>query len=150
MSREGDLMRKALRKHLLPALARLGFTGNAAHFQRARADTLDLLSIQYWKHGGEFVLEFARRGRGDFVASWGEVVPEAKLDVAYADVLGRARLEGRRNSRSGFHGFAFDQLGEDAAAYEAIALRVVELLPQVDAWLERSEAGDHVRPLGVA
>ena len=147
MSRDGDRMRKALRRHVLPALAAMGFTGKASHFQRAGDAHLDLLSIQYWKYGGEFILEFARTQRGDLHTSWGDVVPEAKLEVAYVAPSSRARLvQSPRGGASGFGGFRFDAFGEDAAAYDALARDVAALLPQVDAWLERREAGSHVRP----
>lgn len=36
MPREGDLMRKALRKHLIPALAAAGFDGRSIRFTRLR------------------------------------------------------------------------------------------------------------------
>lgn len=76
MSREGDLMRKALKRALLPELKLLGFDGTSSSFQRKSDKALDLLSIQYWKYGGQFILEFARRERGDLHTSWGEVIPE--------------------------------------------------------------------------
>lgn len=149
MSREGDLMRKALRRHLVPALQQLGFTGTPSTFRRAGDGWIDLLSVQHWKYGGEFILEFARRGeRGPLHTSWGETVPEEKLDVAYLDPMQRARLQQRSFVASaadgGFGGFRFQGFGEDPRAYDALAGEVVALLPQVDAWLQTRRAGSHV------
>jgi hypothetical protein len=145
MSREGDLMRKALKRFLLPEVKRLGFSGSASKFQRTSTDWLDLLSIQYWKYGGEFVLEFARRERGALHTSWGEVIPEERLDVAYVNPLQRARLEQRGPaSEEGFRGFKFSGFGEDIARYEALASEVAALLPQVDEWLQSGTAGEHI------
>lgn len=146
MSRDSELMRKSLRKHLYPALARLGFVGKSSTFQRLLPDHLDLLSVQHWKYGGEFVLEFARRERGDMTMSWGDVVPEAKLDVAHTDPMSRARLvSDRTHSRSGFHGFEFAGLGDEPAAYDDLAMSVVNLLPQVCVWLSSGVAGSNIR-----
>jgi hypothetical protein len=146
VSREGDLLRKALRKHLLPQLRELGFNGKTSTFQRANPDSLDLLSIQYWKYGGEFILEFARFERGELLTSWGEVVPEAKLDVAYVSPLDRARLV-RGTRPSGFGGFRFGKFGEDLGSYDQLALEVASLLPQVERWLTRREIGPNISAL---
>jgi len=146
MSREGDLLRKSLRKYLLPELREFGFIGKSSSFQRAGSEFLDLLSIQYWKYGGEFILEFARRSRGDLLTSWGVLVPESKLDVAYVSPLERARLIMRPRA-SGFGGFIFGGFGGDAAPYDQLALHVASLLPQVDAWLTLGEVGENIAPL---
>lgn len=140
-------MRRAFKRLLLPALQDLGFHGRGSTFQRALPQSLDLLSIQYWKYGGEFLLECARRERGPLHTSWGEVVPEEKLDVAYVDPRQRARLEQRGPTAGpGFQGFCFAGFGEDVARYEGLAAQVVALLPEVDAWLAHGRAGTHLRP----
>src|SRR5262249_3816257 len=95
MASPGNLMRRALRRHLLPELRRLGFIGSSNTFQRLLPEAQDLLALQYWKYGGEFILEFARRERGVFETAWGEIVAEPEMDVAYVSPLQRARLEQR-------------------------------------------------------
>ena len=142
MSREGDLMRKALRRHLLPALASLGFTGKSSKFQRLLPDSQDLLSIQYHKYGGSFILEFGRRERGPLHTTWGSVVPEEKLEVIYLLPTQRGRLqEAEAEGQDLFAGFSFQGFGEDTGKYEALASRVATLLPQVDAWLSSGTKG---------
>ena len=138
-------MRKALKRCLLPKMKRLGFSGSGSKFQRTSTDWLDLVSIQYWKYGGQFILEFARRERGALHTSWGEVVPEEKLDVAYVSPSLRARLEQRgADSGEGFRGFKFSGFAEDTARYEALAAQVAALLPQVEEWLQSGKAGEHI------
>ena len=149
MSREGDLMRKALKKILLPELARIGFIGTSSNFQRRSAENLDLLSIQYWKYGGQFILEFARSKRGVLNTSWGEVVEEENIGVAHISPLQRARLQqSLEASEELFRGFKFSGFGEDLAKYSALAIEVSSLLPQVNAWLESGAAGKNVHTLG--
>lgn len=149
MSREGDLMRKALKKVLLPELKLNGFVGTTSSFQRLSPENLDLLSIQYRKYGGQFILEFARRERGAFSTSWGEIVPEEKIGVAHVSPLRRARLQ-RTHEESGevFGGFKFSGFGEDLAKYNALASQVASLLPQVNAWLESGAVGENIHSLG--
>jgi hypothetical protein len=149
MAREVDLMRRELKKHVVPKLAALSFAGKGLEFQRQR-ERLDLLAIQYWKYGGvEFILEFASFDRGDLQTTWGEVVPEDKITVAHTPVLQRARLE-QLGPEAGqyLRGFVFAGFGEDRSKYEALARHVASLLPQVDCWLRTGEASPHVRPLG--
>lgn len=145
MSRNGDFMRKALRRFWVPEVVRLGFVGKSSTFQRIGADYQDLLSLQYWKYGGEFILEFARRERGPFTAPWGPTISEEKLDVAYISPLLRARLE-QRGSVSGPHlrGFDFSSFGDDTAKYESLAKEVASLLPEVDEWLTCGRRGKHI------
>ncbi|RKT37858.1 hypothetical protein BDD21_5368 [Thiocapsa rosea] len=140
-------MRKALLKHLLTALAAAGFVGKSIHFMQLRDDAQDLLSIQYWKYGGSFILEFSRRDRGPLHTAWGPVIPEESLEVAYLPVADRARLQERDAPPDDiFAGFSFADFGEDFAKYERLALRVAGYLPQVDAWLSRREVGPGIAP----
>ena len=144
-------MRRAFKRHLIPRLSSLGFAGKSSNFQRLTATAQDLLSIQYWKYGGSFILEFGRRQRGPLLTAWGEIVPEDALDVAYLPVSDRARLQERSEvSPELFGGFRFEGFGEDVHKYDALAIRVAAMLPQVDAWLARREVGPDVRPFGEA
>jgi hypothetical protein len=151
MSREGEFMRRAFKRHLIPRLTSLGFAGKSSNFERLTATTQDLLSIQYWKYGGSFILEFGRRERGPLLTAWGEIVPEEALDVAYLPLSDRARLQERPEvSREIFSGFRFEGFGEDVDKYDALARRLAGMLPQVDAWLTGRERGPDVRPFGEA
>ena len=148
MSREGDLMRKALKRELLPQLKLLGFIGATSNFQRKSDKALDLLSIQYSKYGGQFILEFARRERGELQTSWGEIIPEEKVNVAHVIPTRRARLQ--RNDEMFeelFRGFKFEGFGENQARYDALANQVASFLPQVNAWLETGVSGENVHSL---
>jgi hypothetical protein len=147
MSREGDMMRGSFKSILIPALARRGFRGKRSTFRRSGPDYLDLLTIQYWKYGGSFILEFGRTSRGDFQTSLGPVIPEDKMDVVHLLPTSRARLEERDSIPDDiFHGFKFEGFGSEPARYDALATRVANLLPQVDAWLIRRNVGTSISP----
>lgn len=145
MSRNGDLMRKALKRHWLPEMTRLGFVGAGSHYRRLEPEAQDLLTLQYWKFGGEFILEFARRCRGPFETTWGKPIPESEMEVIYLNPLERARLE-QRGPLTGPHlrGFDFSTFGEDAGEYEKLALHVPALMPCVDHWLRHGTASEHI------
>ena len=144
-------MRRELRKVVFPALQGMGFTGKGLFFQRPRGEILDLLDFQYWKYGGEFILEFARRQRGNLQTPWGELIPEATITAAHVPPLERARLE-QRGPLAGehFRGFAFAGFGEARDKYESLAVQVASLLPQMDEWLRSGKVGTHVHTAGTA
>jgi len=153
MSREGELMRKAIKRHLLPALERLGFTGTSSKFQRLLPESQDLLAIQYFKYGGSFILEFGRRERGSLHTGWGPVVPEEKLEVIYLPVTLRGRLQETEAETEAeadilFAGFSFRDFGEEVDTYDKLAKRVAGLLPQIDAWLSTGAKGPNVHTFG--
>jgi len=142
-------MRRALKQRFVPKLDQLGFAGRANSFQRILPNAQDLLSLQHWKYGGEFILEFARRERGALVSSWGKTVSEEEIEVAYIDPRHRARLE-QVGPSAGAHlqGFDFSSFGTEFSKYEALANQVAELLADVDAWLRERRPSQHVRTLG--
>lgn len=149
MSREGDLIRRAMKRSLLPALAVLGFSGTSSTFQRLLPEFQDLLAIQYHKYGGSFILEFGRRERGSLHTAWGAIVPEEKLEVMYLPVTMRARLqETEVEADDVFAGFSFHGFGEDLDKYDLLAKRVAGLLPQIDSWLSTGAKGPNIHTFG--
>ena len=126
----------------MPALTTMGFSGKTSSFQRFDNQWLDLISIQYWKYGGEFLLEFGRIERKPLQKSWG-VVPEHEIEIGHLDPMMRARLE-TKDAKTMFRGFVFSGFGEDVAKYEAVAKQVAEFLPQVDEWLRNNKIGPNV------
>lgn len=88
-------------------------------------------------------MDFGTTECGDKRMSWGEVVPESALTIAHVDADNRARLQAidsRNSDRE--HWFRFDEL--ERKECEALAKAVVELLPQIDKWLEENEKGPNI------
>lgn len=136
-------MRNAMKKALVPYLKAEGFNGKFPSFQRKEKQLLHLLTVQFDKHGGGFFLEFAIHPEGDLKTSWGEIVPENKLDVAYAPIEDRARLQenGKPNSlRDDW--FRYENLSEDEL--ETLVKHVIGLFPQVNNWLRNKRVGKNI------
>ncbi|MDX8529773.1 DUF4304 domain-containing protein [Mesorhizobium sp. VK25A] len=68
-----------LRATVVPWLRRAGFTGNFPHFRRIEEKAIDLLTFQFDRHGGGFLVEITRCPPG------GVVTPEGKA-IAPNDV----------------------------------------------------------------
>jgi hypothetical protein len=72
-------MDDALKEYVVPALRERGFKGSYPHFRRSLQNRVDLLTIQYDKNGGGFVVEIGRCGVEGVTTHWGKHVPAAKV-----------------------------------------------------------------------
>ena len=79
MTDSRDQMIAALREVVLPTLRDMGFGGSFPHFRRIRDTQIDLLTFQFNRHGGSFVVEAAFCAPDGFTTHWGEHVPPKKV-----------------------------------------------------------------------
>jgi hypothetical protein len=71
-------MEAALKRNVAPELRRAGFTGSFPHFRRVR-EAVDLITFQFDRHGGGFVIEVAKGEPAGFTTHWGKHIPANKL-----------------------------------------------------------------------
>lgn len=69
-------MNRALQREVVPELRRRGFQGSLPHFRRT-GDVIDLLTFQFDRHGGSFVIEISQCDGNGITMHWGEHVPPA-------------------------------------------------------------------------
>jgi hypothetical protein len=105
-------MDAALKADVIPKLRAAGFRGSYPHFRRIRPDGTDLLTFQFRREGGAFVIEIARAPEGPHVTHWGKVI-DAKNLTAW-DINGDMRVRltpaGIAGSDLWFH-FSDGQIG---------------------------------------
>ena len=135
----------ALRRVLVPELRRRGFRCSMPHFRRLQPTRIDLLTVQFSRWGGEFVVEIATAPPGGVTMHWGEFVPPAKLDAHHIVPDLRLRL-GTSPTRAD-HWFKFD-VARGAADFDAVAAQVV---PYLDSqaepyWLSGRDDGEEKAP----
>ncbi|WP_322049645.1 DUF4304 domain-containing protein, partial [Paraburkholderia sp. J67] len=70
-----DEMNSALRARFVPALRQLGLKGSLPHYRRQRDSRVDLLTVQFDRHGGGFVVELAQCGAKGNVTIYRWLVP---------------------------------------------------------------------------
>lgn len=122
-------MLRVLTARLAPSLRQRGFTGSMPHFRRLLVDETHLLTVQFDKNGGGFVIELAKCPASALTKPWGKVIPRDKLTAHDINPPRRKRLQPR--ARIGADGwFRFDR----ELSMEEVATDVLRLLPQVDAW----------------
>jgi hypothetical protein len=131
MAAERDRMIETLKEHVVPVVRQRGFTGSFPHFRRPAANAIHLLTFQFDKWGGGFVVEIASCPLGGVTMSWGKHIASAK--VTAHDVNRRLRL-GASDEESD-HWFRYDRRGlfSFSDPYERAAL---EVLPFLDSQAE--------------
>jgi hypothetical protein len=104
---KNTVMAASLQRIFVPILRERGFKGSLPHFRRPRTDQIDLLTFQFNRHGGSFVIEVASCARKGIVMPWGKQIPPDKV-TAWHVYIHRPRL-GSKNGTSNGHWFQFDQ-----------------------------------------
>ena len=125
MSQSRDQMLAALREIVLPVLRDLGFRGSFPHLRRARATQIDLLTFQFSRWGGSFVVEVAFCGPDGFTTAYGKHVPSGKVRAHDIHPAQRLRL-GSHPPTQADHWFSFET--ERASVYADAALEVLPWL----------------------
>jgi hypothetical protein len=78
-SSDRDEMIKNLNEIVVPALRQLNFKGSFPHFRRLTTDRINLLTFQFDRHGGGFVIELANCNSTGYKTALGRPTPPSKL-----------------------------------------------------------------------
>jgi hypothetical protein len=122
-------MDAALKEFVVPLLRLKGFKGSLPHFRRALPHHIELLTFQFDKWGGGFVLEIARCPTSGIVTSWGKSIAPNK--VTAWDTNERERIQ-PGNGHGTESWFRFD-----TEPVQNVAAQVVNLLPRAEAWWQQ-------------
>ena len=121
-------MDAALKREVLPLLREKGFKGTFPHLRRHTDSAIDLITFQFDKSGGGFVIEIARSPADGVVTHWGETIPPAQVRAWDLHPTRRKRV--KATAHQGVDGwFRFDVNPID----EVIAL-VIEKLSAGELW----------------
>jgi hypothetical protein len=125
MSNSRDQMIAALREIVFPVLRELGFSGSFPHFRRIHPAQIDLLTFQFNRHGGSFVVEIAVCAPEGFTTTWGKHVEPKKVSAHDLHPNQRLRL-GSHPPQQTDHWFAYEP--ERSSIYTDTASALVSLL----------------------
>jgi len=122
-------MISSLKKLFVPALRERGFKGSLPHFRRPMKDRIDLLTIQFDKWGGGFVIEVSNCAPEGVVMPWGEHVEPKRVRAWDVYPPNRPRLGYPKSGEDG-HWFRYDGwTGTDKVAQQAVSY-----LEEADEW----------------
>ena len=91
-------MIKSLSEIVIPVLREKGFKGSFPHFRRMRNDRINLLTFQFDKWGGGFVIEISNCQPNGFTTSWGKKIEPNKLTAHDIHPSNRKRIQSNRQT----------------------------------------------------
>ena len=127
-SADRQAMDKALKELVVPELRSLGFKGSLPHFRRSENSGLEVITFQFDKWGGGFVIEVACCSEEGFITPWGKEIPPNKVTTWDLPSSWRNRIQPSESGGTDAW-FRF----EDGQVTKA-ALEVLEKLPVLNAW----------------
>jgi hypothetical protein len=95
-SNERKKLDEALKQVVIPILREQGFKGSLPHFRRVNENNIDLITFQFNRWGGSFVVELATCPTEGTTMYWGEKIPPSKVNAHHIDDryrLGASSLE---------------------------------------------------------
>jgi hypothetical protein len=81
-------MLAALRTYVLPELRARGFRGSLPQLRRASIESIDLITVQFDKWGGGFIIEIARCEPTGVTTHWGKQIASSRESVGKPIGLG--------------------------------------------------------------
>lgn len=127
MSSERDDMIFELKKIVVPELRKRGFKGSFPHFRRNSEVKIDLMSFQFDRYGGGFVIEVGVCSPEGFTHSGGEKVPHNKVTVHDLNPDNRLRLK-----ENDGQWFRYDVENKSEDICEKVANEVLKELYEAD------------------
>jgi len=124
----------ALKNVFVPALRERGFKGSLPHFRRIANEQIDLLTIQFDKWGGGFVIEISKCAPDGLTTYWGQHIASNHVRAWDVHPTHRPRLGAVRADEDG-HWFRFD----DGTPTDSVAKIAVGYLHEADQWWAKSE-----------
>ena len=124
-----DAMTAALKETLVPALRARGFKGSLPHFRRIGEERVDLLTVQFDRHGGGFIVEISRCGSTGVTTACGKHIPATKVTAHDLHPDKRHRLGSPGPGIDG-RWFRFD----DGTPIPAVSKSLIDHLAEADRW----------------
>jgi len=126
-------MVKALQEIVVARLRQKGFKGSFPHFRRSYPNRMDLLTFQFDKRGGGFVIEIAKCPPDGITTHWGEHIPPNKVRAWDIHPNERLRLQPRDGSSTA-DWFRYDKTSLLKDVYEKTAKDVLQYLEKAEEW----------------
>lgn len=133
MSEEREKMINSLKKIVIPKLRDLNFKGSFPHFRRFENDKINLLTFQFDKNGGGFVIEIGNCDKNGFTTHYNEYIEPTKMTAHFLDAEDRIRIQKNMKTpnSSTDDWFRYDKkpLFFFGNIYEKVSNEVLEKLP---------------------
>ena len=140
------IMDRVLKEIFVAELRARGFAGSLPHFRRIRAERIDLVTLQYSRYGGEFVIELSQCGPEGVKADGGKEAPPHKVTAHHLFSQDRYRLSFKPGGRGQW--FVFDddpaaarsEVAVTASCVEAATAALKVFNDEAESWWEKKAA----------
>lgn len=126
-------MEAELKGAVVPALRLSGFKGSLPHFRRPGPNAIDLLTFQFDRSGGGFVIEISRCSLDGFTTHWGKHIPASKVSAWDLHPDQRHRIQPRHGGDTDAW-FRFD-----TGQFKQVAQQVLDALPRAESWWREAQ-----------
>ncbi len=138
-------MEKALQKTVMPLLRQKRFTGNFPHLRKITPSEIHLISFQFHKHGGGFVVEVAKTKNEPFRTRSGEIIDPKKLIALYVEERERICPKGYFDTKGKWHWYEHTSTLEKFWQKMAACFTTADYSWfRYDSWLSSDEIYDKV------
>jgi len=105
------------------------FKGSFPHFRKTEKGKTNLLTFQFDRNGGGFIIELANWNKSEFNTHWGKIIPLNKLTAL--DLDKRQRIyPNSLNEQSGTNSwFRYEKSNE---FHDALSQKVIERIPVME------------------
>jgi hypothetical protein len=117
-----------LKRIVVTALRHRGFTGSFPHFRRLGSKQIDLISFQFDKWGGGFVVEISKCGTDGVTMPWGERISSKKITAHDLHPKDRFRLGCEGPSTEDWYRY------DSGNTLESVAHEVAQQLDKAEKW----------------
>jgi len=118
-----------LKRVVQPFLRSAGFSGSFPHYRRIGGVFIDLLTFQFDRHGGGFVIEIARCSGEGIITYWGKYIPPNEVTAWNVNPPFRKRLKAAQQA-SGTDGW----FRYDVRPISEVAITAKMALERYDIW----------------
>lgn len=128
MSDLRQTMDAELKAVVVPKLRDGGFKGSFPHFRRKTEQGVDLLTFQFDRYGGGFVIEIARSALDGITPPWGKHIPANKVTAWDLHPNERKRIQPVTG------GGTDSWFRYDSSGCKQVAQQVLGKLDEAEAW----------------
>lgn len=137
--------RKEMNDHLarivVPKLRSIGFKGSFPHFRRILPNRIHLLTFQFDRYGGGFVIEIANCKAEGYTTSWGKKIEPNKITAH--DLYVRKRIQSNMETSNSLTDdwFRYDQSKSSAGLniYQKVCEDVLSKLEVAEEYWKNGE-----------
>jgi hypothetical protein len=125
-------MQSALKDIVVPQLRAAAFKGSFPHFRRVVDNHIDLLTFQFDRNGGGFVIEISICPKEGIITSWGKAISSQHVTAWDMHPDKRHRIKPKEGAGTDSW-FRFED-----GKYELCANQVLKNMPSAEAWWSRN------------